>query len=213
MSLPPLGEVARPADVVARGEEPAAAAPSMDARPVPAPARATSSLPDGGRPAPAAASSTGTTPAATSKPPRTNVVPTTAESATVPSSSAAPVAASATPDSNVAQAAVAPGNVADASTSAATPAAPKTPQYKDGTFTGWGTSRHGDIQATVVVTAGRIVSATISECWTRWPCTWVGPLPPQVVQRQSAEVDYVTGATQSTNAFYYAVVDALGKAK
>jgi len=34
-----------------------------------------------------------------------------------------------------------------------------------------------------------------------------------VVERQSAEVDYVTGATQSTNAFYYAVVQALSKAK
>ena len=34
-------------------------------------------------------------------------------------------------------------------------------------------------------------------------------LPPQVVSRQSPEVDYVSGATQSTNAFYYAVVEAL----
>ena len=28
-----------------------------------------------------------------------------------------------------------------------------------------------------------------------------------------AEIDFVRGATQSTNAFYYAVVDALKKAK
>ena len=34
-----------------------------------------------------------------------------------------------------------------------------------------------------------------------------------VAQRQSPEVDYVSGATQSTNAFYYAVVEALSKAK
>ena len=38
-------------------------------------------------------------------------------------------------------------------------------------------------------------------------------LPPQVVTRQSAEVDYVSGATQSTNAFYYGIVEALAKAK
>jgi uncharacterized protein with FMN-binding domain len=38
-------------------------------------------------------------------------------------------------------------------------------------------------------------------------------LPPEVAQRQSPEVDYVSRATQSTNAFYYAVVEALGKAK
>ena len=31
--------------------------------------------------------------------------------------------------------------------------------------------------------------------------------------RQSPEVDYVSGATQSVNAFYYAVVEALNKAK
>jgi len=34
-----------------------------------------------------------------------------------------------------------------------------------------------------------------------------------VVARQSPEVDYVSGATQSTNAFYYAVVEALARAK
>jgi uncharacterized protein with FMN-binding domain len=38
-------------------------------------------------------------------------------------------------------------------------------------------------------------------------------LPPQVIQRQTAEVDYVSGATQSSNAFYYAIVEALKQAK
>lgn len=38
-------------------------------------------------------------------------------------------------------------------------------------------------------------------------------LPGQVTTRQSPDVDYVSGATQSSNAFYYAVVDALLKAK
>ena len=85
--------------------------------------------------------------------------------------------------------------------------------WKDGSYTGWGTSRHGDIQATVVVEAGRIVSATISQCLTRYSCSWIAALPPQVVSRQSPETDYVSGATQSTNAFYYAVVEALAKAK
>jgi uncharacterized protein with FMN-binding domain len=85
--------------------------------------------------------------------------------------------------------------------------------YKDGTYTGWGTCRHGDIQATVVVASGRITSATISQCLTRYPCSWIEALPPQVVQRQSAEVDYVSGATQSADAFYGAVTDALSKAK
>jgi uncharacterized protein with FMN-binding domain len=92
------------------------------------------------------------------------------------------------------------------------PAGPVKPRYKDGTFTGWGTSRHGDIQAQVIVADGRITSATIAQCMTRWPCSWIEALPGQVVTRQSPETDYVSGATQSTNAFYYAVVQALGKA-
>jgi uncharacterized protein with FMN-binding domain len=84
---------------------------------------------------------------------------------------------------------------------------------KDGVYSGWGTSRHGDIQATVAIKNGKITEAFISECLTQYSCSWVAALPPQVVARQSAEVDYVSGATQSTNAFYYAVIAALKKAK
>jgi uncharacterized protein with FMN-binding domain len=90
---------------------------------------------------------------------------------------------------------------------------PEKPQYKDGTYLGWGTSRHGDIQAQVVIEGGRIASATIAQCLTRYSCSVIEKLPPQVGERQSPETDYVSGATQSTNAFYYAVVEALSKAK
>ena len=93
------------------------------------------------------------------------------------------------------------------------PAAPTAPKWKDGTYTGWGTSRHGDIQASVVIEEGRIKSATIAQCLTRYSCDIIEKLPPQVAQRQSPETDYVSGATQSTNAFYYGVADALSKAK
>jgi uncharacterized protein with FMN-binding domain len=96
---------------------------------------------------------------------------------------------------------------------AAPPPAPAAPKYKDGTYLGWGTSRHGDIQASVVIEDGRIASATIAQCLTRYSCSVIAKLPPQVAERQSPETDYVSGATQSTNAFYYAVVDALSKAK
>jgi uncharacterized protein with FMN-binding domain len=96
----------------------------------------------------------------------------------------------------------------------AAPAAPATKAvWKDGTFSGWGTSRHGDIEATVVIEGGRITSATITQCLTRYSCQWIAHLQGQVVTRQSADVDYVSGATQSTDAFYYAVVDALSKAR
>jgi uncharacterized protein with FMN-binding domain len=93
------------------------------------------------------------------------------------------------------------------------PPAPAAPRWKDGTYYGWGTSRHGNIQAEVVIEGGRIAWATIAQCWTRYPCSVISHLPPQVAQRQSPEVDYVSRATESVNAFYYGVVEALGKAK
>lgn len=86
-------------------------------------------------------------------------------------------------------------------------------EYKDGTYLGWGSCRHGDIQASVVIESGRIASATIARCLTRYSCSWIEHLPPQVTARQSAEVDYVSGATESSDAFREAVVDALSKAK
>ena len=96
-----------------------------------------------------------------------------------------------------------------------TPPATRAPAalFKDGTYSGWGTSRHGDIEATVVIENGRIASANISQCLTRYSCSLIAHLQGQVVTRQSPDVDYVTGATQSTNAFYDAVVNALAKAR
>jgi uncharacterized protein with FMN-binding domain len=91
--------------------------------------------------------------------------------------------------------------------------AASTPVWKDGTYTGWGYSRHGDIEAEVVIGGGRILSATISQCRTRYSCSVIEKLPPQGALRQSPDVDYVSGATQGADAFYGAVVAALGKAK
>ena len=90
--------------------------------------------------------------------------------------------------------------------------APASP-YKDGSYTGWGTSRHGDIEATVVIENGKIASARISQCLTRYSCSVIARLIPQVAERQGPDIDTVSGATQSANAFYYAVVEALVKAK
>jgi uncharacterized protein with FMN-binding domain len=87
------------------------------------------------------------------------------------------------------------------------------PAWRDGAFTGYGTSRHGDIEATVVIEGGRITSATISQCLTRYSCSWISHLQGQVVARQSPNVDYVSGATESANAFFYAVFEALLKAE
>ncbi len=128
--------------------------------------------------------------------------------APVPAPSAEPAAP---PPASLAPAAVVPPVAPPAGTLAPPP--PAKAAWKDGTYYGWGTSRHGNIQAAVVIDGGRIASATISQCRTRYSCSVIDRLPPQVALRQSPEVDYVSGATQSTNAFYYAVVEALGQAK
>lgn len=111
---------------------------------------------------------------------------------------------------------VAPPVTQTTDTAGAPPAADsaaKQPLLKDGEYYGWGTSRHGDIQAGIEIKGGRITAAWIQQCLTRYSCSWIAALPGQVVARQSPEVDYVSGATQSTNAFYYAVVEALSRAK
>jgi uncharacterized protein with FMN-binding domain len=109
-------------------------------------------------------------------------------------------------DSPAAPATPAPSLPADAAVSKPAVA------WKDGTYTGWGFSPHGNIEATVVITGGRIASAVISQCRTRYSCGVIGTLPPEVAERQSADVDYVSGATQSADAFYEAVIAALHKA-
>ena len=83
--------------------------------------------------------------------------------------------------------------------------------YKDGLYFGWGTSRHGDIQASVLIAGGKIVSAVIAQCLTRYSCSWIDKLPGQVVTRQSPNVDYVSGATESSDAFFEAITQALTK--
>ena len=86
-------------------------------------------------------------------------------------------------------------------------------KLKDGEYTGYGTSRHGDVEVYLETTDGKITYVKISQCLTQYSCSWISDLPKQVLARQSARVDGVSGATQSANAFYYAVVQALAKAK
>src|SRR5438876_11147497 len=42
--------------------------------------------------------------------------------------------------------------------------------YKDGTFTGRGASRHGGIEATVTVKNGKIAAVEVSSCETEYSC-------------------------------------------
>ena len=142
---------------------------------------------------------------ATANPPLPVVVAPEASNGGVPV--VAPVAAASTPPAPVTSAPLADTIRTDSAVTRAVAG------WRDGTYAGWGSSRHGDIEATVVIEQGRIVAASISRCLTRYSCSWIAHLQPQVVTRQSPEVDNVSGATESADAFYYAVVDALKKAK
>jgi uncharacterized protein with FMN-binding domain len=101
--------------------------------------------------------------------------------------------------------------VAAAPAPAAKPAAKA--GYRDGLHYGRGTSRHGDIESLIEISNGRIISVVISQCLTQYTCRWISALPAQVIARQSPDVDYVTGATESANAFYFSIVQALMQAK
>jgi uncharacterized protein with FMN-binding domain len=85
--------------------------------------------------------------------------------------------------------------------------------WQDGTYTGWGSSRHGDIKAQVVIRGGRIVESSIVSCETRWPCDVISEIINQPVQRQSPDVDSVSRATVSADAYYFALVTALEHAR
>lgn len=118
-----------------------------------------------------------------------------------------PAVAPLTPTSSAraAQASVTPG-----ASVIATPSS--TAAYRDGTYVGTGTSRHGSIEATVTVSAGKITAVAISQCLTRYSCDRISALPSQAVSRQSAQVDYISGATDSSKAFAQAVKNALASA-
>ncbi|MEO8457379.1 MAG: FMN-binding protein [Chloroflexota bacterium] len=85
--------------------------------------------------------------------------------------------------------------------------------FHDGTYTAVGSSRHGDIEATVVVSGGKIVSAKVTSCDTRYPCSDVNALVSEVVTHQDSPIHYISGATDSSKAYTQAVQKALAEAR
>lgn len=85
--------------------------------------------------------------------------------------------------------------------------------YKDGTYVGSGTSRHGGMQVTVVISGGKITSAAVTTCQTRYPCSDVASLVTAVVSQQAVPANHVSGATDSSNAYKQAVSSALSQAR
>ena len=102
--------------------------------------------------------------------------------------------------------------------SATSPSAAPSPQatpeatYRDGTYSGSGEYVHGGVTVRLVISGGHIVSAQITDCNTRYPCSEIESLPGQTLERQSARLRYVTGATDSSRAYVRAVAAALEKA-
>ena len=82
-------------------------------------------------------------------------------------------------------------------------------KLNDGTYTGWGQSYHGDIEVEVVIRDGRIAKSGIKTCATRYPCDVIDQILDQPVRRQNANVDSVSRATESSDAFYFGLVEAL----
>jgi len=85
--------------------------------------------------------------------------------------------------------------------------------FKDGTYTGQGTSRRGDVWVSVQVQGGRIANVSITRSTLQYPLRDIANLPAQVVQRQGAQVDIVSRATYSSMAFRGAVTQALASAQ
>jgi len=85
--------------------------------------------------------------------------------------------------------------------------------YRDGTYQGQGSSRRGDVGVSVTIQGGRITNVAITQITTQYPASRIAALPGQVVARQSAQVDRITGATYSVQAFQQAVQQALAQAR
>ena len=105
-----------------------------------------------------------------------------------------------------------PGLIVPRATSAP-PSSPTQSLLRDGSFTGMGSSRHGSIQATLVIAGGKIISASVTSCMTRYPCSDVDSLVRAVVQGQAVPTANVSGATDSSRAYKQAVANALAQAR
>lgn len=102
---------------------------------------------------------------------------------------------------------------APSTTAAATATAAATSGYRDGTYTGTGTSRLGDVNVAVTVQGGQIAAVQITGGTTHYPLSRISQLPGEVVAAQSTTIKLVSGATYSSQAFKQAVTQALASAR
>lgn len=87
-------------------------------------------------------------------------------------------------------------------------------QYLDGTYNGSASNQIGTVAVAVTVKSGKITDVQITACDTHYPQAYIDPvLPDYVVSNQTTQIPVVSGATLSTEDFYYAVVQALSQAQ
>jgi uncharacterized protein with FMN-binding domain len=119
-----------------------------------------------------------------------------------------------------------PGAAAGATTPTATGAAQGAPTavpgslYKDGTFTGSvADAQWGYVQVRAVIQRGRITDVRFVQypndrSRSVYINSWADPqLTSEAIQAQSAQVDIVTGATDTSVAFMQSLADALSQAQ
>ncbi len=124
-------------------------------------------------------------------------------------------AAAATPVpavSSAASATTTPSVVVGASSTLATTST-TSGAYANGTYSGTGTSKFGNVSVSVTVAAGKITNVQITGVTTSFPESRIASLPALVVANQSGNVNVVTGATYSSTAFRTAVQQALTQAR
>lgn len=96
---------------------------------------------------------------------------------------------------------------------------PKTPAkkltHKNGTYTGVGETRIGAVQVQIKLLNDKITNVQITGYSTHYPISYIDPvLPQELLARQDVnKIDVVSGATLSTEDFYYAVQSCLQQAK
>jgi uncharacterized protein with FMN-binding domain len=87
--------------------------------------------------------------------------------------------------------------------------APSVTAYRDGTYSGSGSSRRGNVSVSLTIAGGKISNVSITGATTEYPVSRISSLPAQVVASQSSQVNNVSGATYSAQAFRLAVQAAL----
>jgi len=211
VDVAPATLTAPPAPAQPQGRPTAARVPAVsEAAPnVTLPAASAKTQPTATQPAPAEPATSVTAPVSTTSP---AAAPAAAEAKVGPNASASAPVAQTTPAAASDPAAATQPAVATAPATQTPPPAPAPPVWKDGKYTAWGTCRHGDIEATVVIEGGHIISAEITNCQTRYACDVIENLPAKVITRQKAKFDVVGGATESAYAYYGAVYWALDQA-